>query len=158
MGYSAKGKQGFQSTHCLSYHPLYKTWNKIKDRCYNPKSHDYKDYGARGISICDEWKKDFVEFFNWSLKHGWEKGLTIERKNYNGNYDPENCEWIPMNQQSKNRRTCIFITYKGETHTISEWSRITGIARKTLELRLKSKNFTLEEVFEKPVNKNLARR
>lgn len=158
MGYSEKGKQGFHSTHCLSSHPLYKTWNRIKNRCYCPTSADYKDYGARGISVCDEWKDDFVEFLYWSLKNGWQKGLTIERKDFNGNYEPDNCEWIPMNQQSKNRRTCNFVTYKGEIHTIAEWSRITGIARKTLELRLRSKNFTMDEVFEKPVNKKLARR
>ena len=157
MGYSEKGKQGFQSTHCLSKHPLYSTWKYIKNRCYNQNSQDYKDYGGRGIVMCDKWKNDFVEFLYWSLKNGWEKGLTIERKDFNGNYEPSNCEWIPMNQQGKNRRTCRLITYKGETHTIAEWSRIKGIPRETLGLRLKSKNFTLEEAFEKPINKNLAR-
>lgn len=158
MGYSKKGKRGFQSTHCLSTHPLYDTWNRIKSRCYNEKSKDYKDYGLRGIVMCDAWKNDFVEFLYWALKNGWEKGLSIERKNVDGNYEPDNCEWIPMNQQSKNRRICNLITYKGETHTISEWSRIKNIPRKTLDLRLRSKNFTLEEAFEKPVNKKLARR
>lgn len=158
MGYSEKGKRGFQSTHRLSSHPLYKTWNRIKNRCYCKTSYDYKDYGAKGISMCDEWKDDFLKFFYWSIHNGWKKGLSIERKNVYGNYEPSNCEWIPMSQQSKNRRICRMITYKGETHTISEWSRITGISRKTLELRLKSKNFTIDEAFERPINKNLARR
>jgi hypothetical protein len=158
MGYSEKGKQGFQTKHGLANHPLYNTWKHIKSRCYNQNNPDYKDYGARGIAVCDEWKNDFVEFLYWSLKHGWEKGLTIERFDNNKGYSPDNCKWIPMKEQSKNRRTNRQITYKGQTHTIAEWSRITGMARKTLELRLKSPNFTIEEAFETPVNKNLARR
>lgn len=158
MGYSEKGKQGFQRTHCLSKHPLYNTWIGIKVRCYNKNSVDYKDYGNRGIVMCDKWKNDFKKFYDWAISNGWEKGLTIERKDFNGNYEPNNCEWIPMYQQSKNRRSCKKVTYKGETHTISEWSRIKNISRKTLERRLKSKNFTLDEAFENPINKNLARR
>lgn len=158
MGYSIKGKQGFQTKHGLTDHPLYNTWERIKTRCYNPKCPDYKDYGLRGITVCDEWKNDFVEFLYWALKNGWEKGLTIERLNNDKGYSPDNCKWIPMKEQPKNRRTNRQITYNGQTHTLAEWSRITGIARKTLEMRLDSKNFTIEEAFEKPVNKNLARR
>lgn len=158
MGYSIKGKQGFQTKHGLKKHPLYGTWICMKTRCYNPKCKDYKDYGSRGITICDEWKDDFVEFLYWALKHGWEKGLSIERIDFNKGYSPDNCKWIPMSEQSKNRRSVKQIPYKGESHSISEWSRITGIARKTLEMRLKSPNFTIEEAFEIPVNKNLARR
>ena len=158
MGYSEKGKQGFQTTHGLSKHPLYRTWKHIKTRCYNKESPDYKDYGEREIDVCELWKNDFVEFLYWSLKNGWEKGLTIERIDCNKGYSPDNCKWIPMKEQSQNRRNVKMIEYKGETHSIAEWSRITGIARKTLDLRLKSDNFTLEEAFEKPVNKKLARR
>lgn len=158
MGYSIKGKQGFQIKHGLTDHPLYNTWKNIKTRCYNSKCSDYKDYGLRGITVCDEWKNNFVEFFYWALKNGWEKGLTIERLNNDKGYSPDNCKWISMKEQSKNRRTNRQITYNGQTHTLAEWSRITGIARKTLEMRLDSKNFTTEEAFEKPVNKNLARR
>lgn len=148
----------FEIKHGLSNHPLYKTWKRMKNRCYNSKCKDYKDYGGRGITICDLWRDDFVEFFYWALEHGWKNGLSLERIDCNKGYCPENCKWIPLSEQSKNRRTNRFITYNGETHTISEWSRIMGIARKTLELRLKSKNFTLEEAFEKPINKRLARR
>lgn len=99
-----------------------------------------------------------LNFFYWALKNGWEKGLTIERLNNDKGYSPDNCKWISMKEQPKNRRTNRQITYNGQTHTLAEWSRITGIARKTLEMRLDSKNFTVEEAFEKPVNKNLARR
>lgn len=157
MGYSVKGKQGFQRTHGLTKHPLHNTWKRMKNRCFNPNNKDYKDYGAKGIIVCDEWATDFVAFYEWAMSHGWKQGLTIERKDFKGNYSPKNCEWIPMQEQSKNRCSVKQITYHGETHSITEWSRITGIARKTLDLRLKSPNFTLEEAFEKPVNKNLTR-
>lgn len=158
MGYSVKGKQGFQKVHGLRKHPLYTTWQNIKNRCYNPNGQDYKDYGARGIPVCDEWKQNFEKFYLWAISNGWEKGLSIERKDYNLGYSPENCTWIPMSEQSKNRRTVKLITYSGETHNIAEWSRITNMPRKTLYARLKSKNFTVQEAFELPINKNLARR
>lgn len=158
MGYSAKGKQGFQSTHCLRNHPLYQTWQRMKRRCYNENDKDYKNYGGRGISVCDEWKEDFVEFLYWSLKHGWEEGLTIERRNYNGDYCPDNCCYIPMSEQSKNRSCVTRIEFEGETHSISEWARIKNINRSTLKERLKSKNYTLAEALNAPVNKNLSRR
>lgn len=158
MGYSQKGKQGFQSSHCLSKHPLYGTWKRIKARCYNTKCKDYKDYGGRGITICTEWRDDFVEFLYWSLKHGWWEGASIERVDNDKGYSPENCKWIPVSEQSKNRRTIHLITYKGETKSVAEWSRIKNIPSSTLRMRLNSKNFTLEQALETPVNKNLARR
>lgn len=157
MGYSEKGKQGFQKTHGLSAHPLYKAWKRIKNRCYNPNSIDYKDYGERGIVMCEEWKADFMPFYDWAIENGWQYGLSIERNDFNGNYEPSNCKWIPLQDQSKNRRGCRFITYNGETHTVSEWSRILGISRETINRRLNSEKYTVEEVFEIPVNKKLAR-
>ena len=158
MGYSRNGKVGFQSTHCLSRHPLYKTWIRMINRCENQNSKDYKDYGERGITVCSEWRNDFVEFLYWSLKHGWENGLSIERKDVNGNYCPENCCYIPMSEQPKNRTCTTRIELNGEVHSISEWARIKGMSRSTLKERLKSKNFTIEEALNTPVNKNLARK
>ena len=158
MGYSVKGKQGFQAKHGLSNHPLYGTWKRMKNRCYNVRSKDFKDYGGRGITVCESWRSEFLSFYQWAINNGWEKGLSIERIDYNGGYSPDNCTWIPMRDQSKNRRSVKMIEYNGESHSVSEWSRITGIARKTLQLRLNSKNFTLKDAFEKPVNKALARR
>ena len=129
----------------------------MKNRCENKNSKDYKDYGGRGITICDEWKNDFVEFLYWSLKHGWENGLSIERKDVNGNYCPENCCYIPLSEQPKNRTCTTRIEFNGEVHSISEWARIKGMNRSTLKERLNSKNYTLEEALNTPVNKNLAR-
>lgn len=80
--------------HGFRHHPLYPVWLNIKTRCNNKNSTKYKDYGGRGISICDEWKNDFVSFHNWAIDNGWERGLQIDRINNDGNYEPSNCQWV----------------------------------------------------------------
>lgn len=117
---------------------LYGVWVNINQRCLNPKNKDYKYYGARGIKVCDEWIADFENFYNWSISNGYKenKHLSIDRIDVNGNYEPSNCKWIPLKEQSKNRRNNVLITYKGETHCISEWARITGLSNKTIRYRL----------------------
>ena len=84
--------------------------------------------------MCDEWKNNFQAFYDWSISNGYTEGLTIERKDVNGNYCPENCCWIPKSEQPKNRRNSHFITYKGETKTLSEWSKELHIDRETVRL------------------------
>ena len=76
-------------------------------------------------------------FYNWAVNNGYKKGLSIERIDVNGNYEPNNCKWIERGEQSKNRRTSIPITYNGETHILSEWSEITGIDYRTIKERIK---------------------
>ena len=100
--------------------------------------------------MCDEWKDNFQAFYDWSISNGYTEGLTIERKDVNGNYCPENCCWIPKSEQPKNRRNSHFITYKGETKSASEWSHITGIRQDTLTTR-KRNGWSDEECIEIPV-------
>ena len=123
-------------THGLSANcgRLYPLWKSIKYRCYNINSKDYDRYGGRGIVMCDEWVNDFQSFYDWAIANGYTEGLTIERKDVNGNYCPENCCWIPKSEQPKNRRNSHFITYKGETKTLSEWSKELHIDRETVRL------------------------
>ena len=111
------------TTHGKTKTKLYSVWSSIKDRCYRENCKGYADYGARGIRMRESWKDDFQKFHDWAIESGYREGLTIERKNVDGNYCPENCIWIPKCDQSKNRRNCHFITYRGETKTLSEWSR-----------------------------------
>lgn len=85
--------------------PLYQVWSGIKSRCYNPKTANYKYYGAKGIGMCEEWRNDFMSFYNWCLANGWQKGLTIDRyPNDKGNYEPGNCRIATMQQQCDNRK------------------------------------------------------
>jgi len=79
----------------------------MKSRCLYSKNKEFKNYGGRGISICKEWVSSFAEFYNWATLHGWTKGLTIERRNVNGNYEPINCEWATWKQQANNKRNSL---------------------------------------------------
>jgi hypothetical protein len=83
-----------QTTHNLTKHPLYKRWNDIKYRCYNPNATKYDRYGGRGIEMCQEWLEDFTAFYNWAIENGYSKELTIDRINNDGDYEPSNCQWI----------------------------------------------------------------
>lgn len=106
-------------SHGLCRHPLYGVWNTMNMRC---KNKDDPRYGGRGISVCDEWRSDFKRFYDWAMENGWEKGVSIERINNDGNYEPKNCKWIPMNEQAWNRRSTLRITAFGETKLAHEWA------------------------------------
>lgn len=138
------------STHNLSKTRLYRIWSKMKDRCLRENNPAYKWYGGRGIEVCDEWLNDFVNFYNWSIKNGYVDGLSIDRIDVNGNYEPSNCKWIPLKEQALNTRTTKFLTYKGETKTVSEWCEITGLKRTTLLNRIRI-GYSPEECFEVPL-------
>lgn len=114
---------------------IYQTWSAMKSRCYNSKVDSYKRYGARGITVCEDWKNDFTKFYEWAMNNGYEDDLTIERLNANGNYSPNNCTFIPGNQQSNNRRCSIFVKIGNETRNITGWEKATGIGRMTLYRR-----------------------
>ena len=107
----------------------------MKKRCYNPNATRFCDYGGRGITVCPEWMEDSDNFYIWALTHGYKEGLSIERKDVNGNYSPENCEWIPMSLQAKNQRSNNKITIDGVTKNLSDWSEEYGISRTTLSSR-----------------------
>lgn len=109
----------------------------MKKRCYLKCNHDYKNYGARGIAVCDEWRNDFMAFYNWSMANGYNDTLTIDRIDVNGNYEPNNCRWCNMKQQARNRRNNIYFTYNGETHCLTDWCEILGLNRKTIYERLR---------------------
>ena len=116
---------------------LYSIWREMKNRCYNNKRKDYKYYGLKGIKICDDWKYDFNNFQKWAIESGYRDDLTIDRINSNKNYCPENCRWIDMKSQNRNKTNNIRVFYNGETKTLMEWSEILNINYKTLRDRYK---------------------
>jgi hypothetical protein len=116
---------------------LNRIWKRMKTRCNNTNTKDYPNYGARGIKVCKEWSDSYESFRDWALANGYQDHLTIERKDTNGNYSPENCCWITKAEQARNRRNLHFITANGETHTIAEWERITGIQNQTIQKRIR---------------------
>lgn len=130
--------------HGLSHTRIHSIWRSIKDRCYNPKNQDYKHYGGRGITVCEEWKNDFLSFYNWALNNGYGEGLTIDRIDVNSGYHPENCQWVSMVEQSNNRRNNKVITFRGESLTVAQWSRKTGVKYGDIQNRL-NYGFSFEE-------------
>lgn len=132
------------TTHGESKSKLYGVWNAMMARCYNPNVERYSRYGARGIKVCDEWLHNYVAFRDWALSNGYTDGLTIDRIDVNGNYCPDNCRWATKADQMKNTTTNRFLTYNGETHTLSDWARIVGISASTLSRRLK-RGWTMEQ-------------
>ena len=135
-----------------SHSHLFQVWQSMIKRCKNPKAQNYKYYGGRGITVCDDWsdnKNGYFLFKGWALSNGYIDGLSLERIDVNGNYSPQNCKWIPLKEQAKNRRNCNMITFNGETKNLTEWSRILGIKRYTLFSRLKN-GWSIEKAFTTP--------
>lgn len=92
-----------KTSHGMAYTKIYTTWQNVLQRCYNPKKDRYEKYGGRGISVCDEWRYDFIAFNNWAKDNGYSDDLSIDRVNVNGNYEPSNCRWTNRNIQQANR-------------------------------------------------------
>lgn len=113
-------------THGMTNTTLFKKWNHMRGRCRNKEC---KNYGGRGIKVCDEWENDFMSFYNWAIANGWKEnaGLTIDRIDVNGDYEPSNCRWATAKQQGRNRRDNHCITWNDETHCLVEWEEITGL-------------------------------
>ena len=124
-----------KNKHGLSSKKLYSVWKAIKQRCYNSKNQDYCNYGLRGIKMCEEWKNDYIKFHKWSIKNEYVEGLSLDRIDVNGNYEPNNCRWVTNKQQANNKRNTIYIEYDDERITISELSEKTGIKREVIEMR-----------------------
>lgn len=122
----------------------------MKNRCYNGKSERYKDYGARGVSVCEEWKNDFKAFYDWSMSHGYSDKLTIDRIDNNGNYEPSNCRWTTVKEQNRNSRKCDLITYNGETHCLKEWCEILHLSYWGVRSRRRN-GWSIERMFETPI-------
>ena len=143
-----------QRTHGLTRSRLWRIHSQMKIRCYDKNSDAYKNYGARGITICDEWlgKNGLKNFSEWAYSNGYSEKLTIDRKDNSKGYSPNNCRWTDRKTQSRNKRTNHFITYQGESKTIAEWSEITGIKYHTLKERIKA-GWNAEDALTREVRK-----
>ncbi|MDU1413435.1 MAG: helix-turn-helix transcriptional regulator [Clostridium sp.] len=120
--------------HGLSKTKNWNVWQSMLQRCNNENCKDYYLYGARGIKVCNEWY-EYINFYNWSMKNGYDEGVSIDRINTNGDYEPSNCRWITNKQQQNNKRNNIHIIYEGTFLTLTELAEKIGISRDVLEMR-----------------------
>lgn len=139
------------TTHGLTDNPLRTIWSDIIKRCTNPNATNYKNYGGRGISICDEWRHDFQAFFDHvtQLPHCGEKGYSIDRIDNDGNYEPNNVRFATKYEQSHNSRRSTLITYNGETKCIADWARSVGMKPSMLSGRLR-RNMSIKDALSTP--------
>lgn len=124
--------------HNLSKSKIKNVYRHMIDRCYKENDKNYNRYGARGITVCDEWRKGVEYFAKWAFANGYQECLTLDRADNDKGYSPENCRWVSYKTQQNNRSDNHRLTFCGETHTLSEWEEITGIRQQCILSRIRA--------------------
>lgn len=135
-------------THGQSNTRLYQTWQNMRERCYSTKNKVYDYYGGRGIGVCDDWRYNFSSFYEWAMQNGYNDKLTIDRIDVNKGYSPDNCQWVTMKQQCRNKRNNLYLDYNGESISMAELAERTGMNYSTLQDRIR-RGFNLEKSLSK---------
>lgn len=146
--YKIEKTKEIKTKHGLKNTSIYAVWQAMKKRCYKKNNRAYKNYGGRGITICNEWKDNFLEFYNWAVSNGYKKGLTIDRIDNNKGYYPNNCRWADYKKQGRNTRKNHILELNGEKHCISEWAEILCISQRKIYDRL-NKGWAIDKVLSK---------
>ena len=160
----AKSRSKSRIKHNKSNTRIYRIWSTMKQRCYNSKCFSYKWYGKKGIKICDEWKNNFIFFYNWAIDNGYKENLSIDRIDVNGNYEPSNCRWITIREQQKNKRPSSewkkrnivnkkrtsFVIFNGESISKFDLCKKFGISVETFNYRVGKKGMSIEEALKTP--------
>ena len=137
------------TTHGNWDHPLYHVWNRMMQRCYDPKDKRFKHYGGRGITVCPQWHD--LNCFIGDMFQTYSPELSIDRTDNDQGYSPENCRWIPMEAQARNKSSNIEITFDGKTLCLAEWARLLGMTYGTLWDRIKVQGLPVEQALTSPV-------
>lgn len=143
-----------RKTHGETHTRLFNIWQSMLERCYT-NGIGLKNYGERGIFVCDEWR-EFQRFRDWAKETGYSETAirgecTLERKNVNGPYSPENCRWATNKEQQNNRRNNFFITFRGKTQTLKQWTEELDLPYGTIRSRIKYLGWSIEDAFCVPV-------
>lgn len=133
---------------------LHSVWRSMLARCSNPNLDKFRYYGGRGITVCDEWKADYLSFRTWAHANAYAEGLTIERVDNDSGYSPGNCRWVDRKMQARNRRTSRLITHRGRTQTQAAWADETGISQTLIHARLNKLGWPVERALTTPVQGN----
>lgn len=128
-------KPPISRTHGMSNTKLYRVWRGMKQRC-NPKDINHKSrYSSRGIKVCEDWANSFEKFYQWALMNGYQEGLTIDRINNDGIYEPSNCRWTTTYIQARNKRSNVMVEHNGKILCISDWEKELGYGNDSLGRR-----------------------
>jgi hypothetical protein len=133
-----------KKTHGMRDEKIYQIWKAIKGRCYNKNNHAYYLYGERGIAVCDRWRNSFESFLE-DMGNSYSEGLTIERIDVNGNYEPQNCKWATRDEQQNNKRNNHYLTYNGKTQTMKQWADELGVNYGNLRARINRSKWPIEK-------------
>jgi hypothetical protein len=145
------------TTHGQAKTKLYAIWNAIIGRCETKTATSFPRYGARGITMCKQWRDDFTAFHKWAYANGYRDGLTIDRRSNHQGYRPSNCRWVTATQNANNKRNNRRLTYNSRTQTLAEWSRETGLSYKTLSSRL-CRGWTAKKTLTAPIDSSRSKR
>lgn len=148
-----KGNQ-LAKKHGLSKTRLHRIWHSMYCRCYYPSTNQFKNYGGKGIKVCEEWKhmEGFINFYNWAINNGYSEELTLDRIDNSKDYCPENCKWSTSKYQSNHKTNNIIYTINGKTQTAKQWCEEYGVLQTTFNDRL-NRGWDLEKAISKPVTK-----
>lgn len=139
-------------THGESKTVLYAVWRSMCSRCDSPKHTHFKYYGGRGIKIAEEWR-DYLNFKDWAMSRGYQRGLTIDRKNNDGDYSPSNCRWVTPTENANNTRKNVFVEIDGISLSFMEASRKYQIFSKVARDRISKLGWSVEEAFKTPARR-----
>ena len=151
-GWYSRGLKRKTGTHGMTNTRIFHEWQSMLQRCNNPNNQRYEDYGGRGIKVCDEWIDNFVSFYEWSMDNGYDEILTLDRKDVDGDYSPDNCRWVTNLEQQSNKRNNRVIECNGEKYILNEWARITGLNAQTIAWRI-DRGWSVEEALYTPSRK-----
>lgn len=115
--------------HGLRKSRFYGIWKGMLKRCYDPRDTNYHNYGGRGITVCEDWKNSIEFFDNWCNNSEYSEGLTLDRIEVNGNYEPDNCQWATMREQANNKQNTVYVYVNGVQHTVSDIHRLYGMSK-----------------------------
>lgn len=138
-------------THGMTGTHLYRCYRQMLDRCYRSNNDHYHMYGGRGITVCEEWRSGFEAFRDWAFKNGYQEKLSLDRIDVNGNYAPDNCRWISLEDQCHNKRQSRMYEFNGKVQDIAQWANEYGLKYATLAGRL-DRGWDIETALTKPID------
>ena len=138
-------RKEYMTTHGKTNTRIFRTYTDMVRRCYKPECSNYKNYGARGIKVCEEWLSEygFEKFYEWAIANGYSDALTIDRIDVNDNYSSENCRWVTPKAQNSNKRNTFYVEYKGEKYPLAELAEMLGLPYRVVRKRALSKTYKL---------------